>query len=143
MLQTKFMPKPRFNIVGSLICGLGLLFSFTVITARADVKLPAIFSDHMVLQRDTVVPVWGWAEPGEAVIVSIAGQTKKTTADAAGKWSVKLDNLSVAGQTNQFIAMFDRWNKWNLHDSCYVWLPLEFDADGKPVVHGGINGRGR
>jgi sialate O-acetylesterase len=95
MLQTKFMPKPRFNIVGSLIRGLGLLFSFTVITARADVKLPAIFSDHMVLQRDTAVPVWGWAEPGEAVIVSIAGQTNKTMADAAGKWSVKLDKLSV------------------------------------------------
>jgi len=40
----------------------------------------------------------------------------------------------VAGQTNQFIAMFDRWNKWNLQDSRYVWLPLEFQTDGKPLV---------
>ena len=42
--------------------------------------------------------------------------------------------LPVSGQTNQFIAMFDRWDKWNLQASCYVWLPLEFDADGKPLV---------
>ena len=36
-----------------------------VASARADVKLPAIFSDHMVMQAETTVPVWGWAEPGE------------------------------------------------------------------------------
>jgi len=41
------------------------------------------------------VPVWGWAEASEKVTVSIAGQTKTATADAAGKWSVKLDKLSV------------------------------------------------
>jgi sialate O-acetylesterase len=86
------MTKPRFNVVGPLICGLGVMLSLAV---KADVRLPAIFSDHMVLQRDTAVPVWGWAEPGEAVIVSIAGQTNKTMADAVGKWSVKLDKLSV------------------------------------------------
>jgi len=62
---------------------------------HAAVRLPAIFSDHMVLQRDVVVPVWGWADPGEAVTVSIGGQTKNVTADAAGKWSVKLDKLSA------------------------------------------------
>jgi sialate O-acetylesterase len=62
---------------------------------HANVRLPAIFSDHMVLQRDAIVPVWGWADPGEKVTVSIAGQTKNTTADAAGKWSVKLDKLSA------------------------------------------------
>ncbi len=42
--------------------------------------------------------------------------------------------LPVAGQTNTFIAMFDRWKKWDLQDSRYVWLPLEFDTDGKPQV---------
>ena len=35
--------------------------------ARADVRLPAIFGDHMVLQRNFPVPVWGWADPGETV----------------------------------------------------------------------------
>ena len=51
----------------------------------ADVKLPAIFSDHMVLQAGVAVPVWGWADPGEEVSVSVAGQTKTTKADKTGK----------------------------------------------------------
>ena len=91
------MTKPRFNFVGPLVCGLAILLAAAATNAHADVKLPAIFSDHMVLQRDTPVPVWGWAEPGEVVTVSIAGQTKTATTDAAGKWSVKLDKLSAGG----------------------------------------------
>ena len=65
--------------------------------ARAEVKLPAIFGDHMVLQRDTGVPVWGTAAPGEEVTVSIAGQTVTAKAGADGKWSVKLTKLTAAG----------------------------------------------
>lgn len=65
--------------------------------ARAEVKLPAIFGDHMVLQRDTAVPVWGTAAPGEEVTVSIAGQTVSTKANADGKWSVKLAKLNAPG----------------------------------------------
>ncbi|HJT78545.1 MAG TPA: sialate O-acetylesterase, partial [Gemmataceae bacterium] len=65
--------------------------------ARADVRLPKVFSDHMVLQRDAAVPVWGWADPGEEVTVAVAGQTKKTTAGADGKWAVRLGKLEGAG----------------------------------------------
>ncbi|MBI5760087.1 MAG: sialate O-acetylesterase [Planctomycetales bacterium] len=69
-------------------------------SASAAVKLPAIFSDHMVLQRDSVVPVWGWASAGEEVTVGIAGQTQTTKADADGKWSVRFDKLkATAPQT--------------------------------------------
>jgi sialate O-acetylesterase len=68
-----------------------------VVTARADVKLPAIFGDHMVLQRDSAVPVWGTAAPGEEVTVTIAGQSASTKAGPDGKWSVKLTKLSAAG----------------------------------------------
>lgn len=42
--------------------------------------------------------------------------------------------LPVAGRPDRFIAMFDRWKKWELHDSRHVWLPLEFDPEGRPVV---------
>ncbi len=66
-------------------------------SAQADVKLPAIFGDHMVLQRDTAVPVWGTAAPSEEVTVSIAGQTATAKAGADGKWSVKLAKLTAAG----------------------------------------------
>ncbi|NOY41209.1 MAG: sialate O-acetylesterase [Planctomycetes bacterium] len=61
----------------------------------ADVKLPNIFSDHMVLQRDQAVPIWGWADADEEVTVSIADQTLKTKADADGRWRVDLAPLSV------------------------------------------------
>ena len=44
--------------------------------ASADVSLPAIFGNHMVLQHDQKDRVWGWAEPGEEVTVTIAGQTQ-------------------------------------------------------------------
>jgi sialate O-acetylesterase len=62
----------------------------------AEIRLPSIFSDHAVLQRDMKVPVWGWAEPGSEVHVAIAGQTQKATADDKGKWRVTLEPLSVS-----------------------------------------------
>ena len=64
---------------------------------QADVKLPSIFSDHMVLQRDVAAPVWGWAEPGENVSISIGSQTKTAVAGPDGKWSVKLEPLKAGG----------------------------------------------
>ncbi len=74
----------------------GLLVSATIATsAMADVRVPAIFGSNMVLQRDQANPVWGWAEPGEEVVVTIAGQTKKTKADDQGKWRVTLDPLTL------------------------------------------------
>jgi sialate O-acetylesterase len=63
--------------------------------ARADVTLPAIFSDHMVLQRETTVPVWGWADPEENVTVTVAGQSHSARAGDDGKWMVKLSALSA------------------------------------------------
>lgn len=61
-------------------------------------KLAAIHSDHMVLQRDKPVPVWGWADPAEEITVEFAGQKKSTTADAAGKWQVKLDPMAASAE---------------------------------------------
>jgi hypothetical protein len=61
-------------------------------------KPPAIFSDHMVLQRGRTVPVWGEAKAGENVVVEFAGQKKTATADANGKWLVKLDPLATSAE---------------------------------------------
>jgi len=63
--------------------------------ATADVRLPAVFSDHAVLLSGAEVPVWGWADAGEKVEVSFAGQTKSATPGADGKWMVKLDALKA------------------------------------------------
>ena len=62
--------KKRFLLSISTI----LLTSSAVI---ADVTLPAIINSQMVLQRDTKAPVWGWADAGEKISVSFAGQNKK------------------------------------------------------------------
>jgi len=64
--------------------------------ASADVTLPLIFGDHMVLQRDASVPVWGWADPGEKVTVAAGSSTASTTAAQDGKWTVKLEKLPVS-----------------------------------------------
>ena len=71
-----------------------LLGLFAALAVQADVRLPAVFSDHMVLQRSNVAPVWGWAEPGEKVTVQFAGQRKSATAGKDGKWMVRLDAIS-------------------------------------------------
>ncbi|MES2692357.1 MAG: sialate O-acetylesterase [Verrucomicrobiota bacterium] len=73
--------------------------ALAAVAARADVTLPAIFSDHLVLQREASVPVWGWADVGEEVSVTVAGQSQKTTAGADGKWMVKFSNLRSAAPT--------------------------------------------
>ncbi len=57
---------------------------------RADVRLPGFFNDHMVLQQQIKIKVWGWADPGESVTVGVADQTATTTAGDDGKWSVEL-----------------------------------------------------
>lgn len=64
--------------------------------AGADVQMPVVFDDDMVLQRDLPVPVWGTAAPGEEVTVSFADQERTATADAAGRWMVTLGPLKTS-----------------------------------------------
>jgi sialate O-acetylesterase len=79
-----------------------ILFSSLLISsASAKVKLPSIFSDHLVLQRDAEVSIWGFADAGEMVTVEFAGQKKCTTADANGKWKLKLDKLSASAEPRE------------------------------------------
>jgi sialate O-acetylesterase len=66
-------------------------------SVRADVKLPNIFTDHMVLQQKQKNKVWGKADPGELVTVTIDSQEHKTTTGAGGEWHVMLDPLPAGG----------------------------------------------
>jgi sialate O-acetylesterase len=72
------------------------LLSYTTI-AKADVRLPAVISDHMVIQQDVSAPIWGWAEPAEEVTVKLGDFSKSVKADAAGKWSVRLGTMKSGG----------------------------------------------
>jgi len=73
-------------------CGLAsmLIAALLAAPAWAEVKLPRILSDHMVLQREQPVTIWGWASPGERVTVLFSRQDVSATADEKGNWSVKL-----------------------------------------------------
>lgn len=76
---------------------LSLLFLCLNLVLNAQVELPKLFSNGMVLQRDKPIPVWGWAKPNEKVIVSFKGQKLKTKADHTGKWKVILKSEDAGG----------------------------------------------
>ncbi len=74
-----------------------LVTAFVVATnARADVKLPSLISNGMVLQQGMSVPLWGWADEGEAVTVEFQNQ-KVTATTKDGKWMVRLKSLKAGG----------------------------------------------
>ena len=84
----------------SLFCTFVLLFS-TSGYLTAEIRLPAIFGDQMVLQQKQPVTIWGWASAGEKIRVEFAGQQQETTADRDSRWQVQLENLdsSFEGRT--------------------------------------------
>jgi sialate O-acetylesterase len=74
-----------------------LLFLLSASSALADVRLPAIFSDHMVLQAQMPIRVWGWADPGETVTVSIGQTSRLAMPGKDGRWEVMLGKLQPGG----------------------------------------------
>ena len=81
-----------------------LLLALSLLTsAQAAVKLPAIIGDHMLLQRDAPVRIFGMADPGESVTVSYRGQTATTTANALGRWEAWLAPLTPAAPADMTI----------------------------------------
>ncbi|MFV0444284.1 MAG: sialate O-acetylesterase [Planctomycetaceae bacterium] len=103
MLRARFV---TFSLLSCAAC---------TAVAMAEVKLPAIFSDHLVLQREQAIPVWGWAAAGEEIAVTLHGQTVKTKADPTGQWSLRLPAQEAGGPyelgvrgTNE-ITLSDVW----------------------------------
>lgn len=98
-----------------------LFLLFCVGTVSADVKLPRIFSDHMVLQRNTPIHIWGWADPGEAVKVSLNGKQKQTITDGQGKWTLFLNKEQAGGP---FVLKVEGKNEITLNDILIgdVWV---------------------
>jgi sialate O-acetylesterase len=70
---------------------------FTAVQAHAEAKLPKLFSSHMVLQRDMPIHVWGEANPGEQVAVTLQNSSGSATADKSGRWSVYLAARPAGG----------------------------------------------
>jgi sialate O-acetylesterase len=77
----------------------GLTILFVLLTSRtfADVQLPAVFSDHMLLQRDMPLNIWGWADPQERVTVILAGKEQQTIAGGDKAWKTVLPPMPAGG----------------------------------------------
>ncbi len=76
-------------VASALVLGSSVAFS--------EVRLPQVFSSHMVLQQQKPVTVWGWAEPGESVAVELAGARQETKANGQGEWRVGLPAMKAGG----------------------------------------------
>ena len=112
------MPSPRIPLLALAVLTLGALAS------AAELRLPAAFSDHMVLQRDKAVAVWGWADADEEVSVEFAGQKKAAKADASGKWFLRLDPLTASAESRKLTATGKDGRKAEVSDVLVgdVWL---------------------
>jgi sialate O-acetylesterase len=117
-----------------------LLLVILGLNAQAQLRLPKLISDGMVLQRDAPLKIWGWASPGEKIAVSFLGKRYKTTTDRSGKWQVGLPSypaggpytMEIAGKTKltvKDILLGDVWfcsgqsnmvHQMNIHDVTYA-----------------------
>lgn len=87
------MKKNMLTVVMILLCNLSFLISF------GDVRLPAIIGSHMVLQQNTTVKIWGWADPAEKISISTSWDTTTitTTAASSAKWNLLLKTPPAGG----------------------------------------------
>jgi sialate O-acetylesterase len=74
-----------------------LLVIIVMYKAQADVRLPKVFGDNMVLQRDQPITIWGWASPKEKVTIQFDKQSKTAVANRNGEWKINLDAVSAGG----------------------------------------------
>lgn len=70
---------------------------FLLSVLKAEIRLPAIFSENMVLQRDVPIKIWGWTDNNEEIEVHFINQVKKVKANKRGEWSLQLDPMSYGG----------------------------------------------
>ncbi len=77
------------------------LLARCVSCSAAELMMPHVFGDHMVLQAGQPARVWGWAGPGEAVTVRFAGQEKQSTAASDGRWEVRLKPMDSSAEPRE------------------------------------------
>jgi sialate O-acetylesterase len=110
-----------FKMFLMMSCGFfGLPFGASVLLA--EVRLPAIFSDHMVLQRDRPLPVWGWGQPGERVRVMFGRESAEAIVPEDGRWQCTLGSQGVSREAMDLIVLAS--NEIRIRDVVLgdVWL---------------------
>ncbi|HZV36083.1 MAG TPA: sialate O-acetylesterase, partial [Verrucomicrobiae bacterium] len=132
----------------TVVSGLLSLVFASAPFARADVRLPNLFSDNMVLQQGMKVTVWGWADDGEEVTVSFRGQKAKTVA-RDGKWMVHLhklkaggpDTLTVSGKNSITLNNVLVGEVWVCSGQSNMEFPLKNSFESKPDIEASANPR--
>ena len=122
---------------------------FCTAPARADVSLPALISDNMIVQQKTPVRIFGLASPGEKVTVSLAGKSANTTTGANGNWEAKLPaikaggpyTLTVKGNNTITINNVLCGEVWVCSGQSNMERPLTSDADAKTAISASANPR--
>ena len=92
-----------------ILCGMAAVLMIplsTLCLAQDNPALNRLFSDHMVLQRDMPVPVWGTAKPGTKITVKFGRQEKTGEAGTDGKWLVRLDALKASAEPAELTIKF-------------------------------------
>lgn len=95
-----------------------LIFS---LVCHAQVRLPQLIRDSMVLQRDSKIKIWGWASPHEKIKISFLQHTRRAQANAGGEWSVVLPPVKAGGP---YSMQIDATNHFMLKDILVgdVWI---------------------
>jgi sialate O-acetylesterase len=100
---------PKYRIINKNIshilaaCMLGSII-LAAFTASATVRLPQLVSNHMILQRDKNINVWGWASPGERVSIQFNGKIKKTITGTDSQWLITFPPMTAGGPFTMIIA---------------------------------------
>lgn len=109
----------------TLIRLIAIASALLTLALNAELKLASPFTDHMVLQRDMPVPVWGSADPGATITVDFSGQQQSARADRSGKWRVNLQPLSAnADSKSMTVSVRSTQNTITLSDVVVgeVWI---------------------
>src|SRR5262245_56301643 len=114
--MTRIISKAKLS---AMVCCSALMIG--VLGLRAEVKLPSVLSDGMVLQQGMKLNIWGTADPGERVTVTLKDQKVGDVADSNGKWKVSLSPLDAGGP---FTLTISGKNTITLHDVLVgeVWI---------------------
>ena len=110
-----------------------LVFLFSTLGVSAQIRLPRLISDGVVLQRDQDLELWGWASPDERIRIEVAGQKLRTRADGEGKWSVQLPaqpaggpfELQLSGKNEVTVSNVMFGDVWVCSGQSNMTIPME------------------
>jgi hypothetical protein len=131
-------------MVAALLCSAAACQTFHDVEQPPAFRLDGIFTDHMVLQRDQPLPVWGWAAPGRAVTVETGPQSARTRANEAGRWRLTLPPLeSGKGPLTMTVKAGDETIRltdilvgdvWLCSGQSNMEMSVSLSADGKAEI---------